>query len=61
MLLFGNCFIHYPFLTFFIIIYLYLMKIVITESKLTEVQKFRVPIVNFEKFVLDYLNNGKGY
>jgi hypothetical protein len=32
-----------------------------TYKKDTEIQKFIVPIVNFEKFILDYLNNGKGY
>jgi hypothetical protein len=32
-----------------------------TYKKDTEVQKFRVPIVGFERFILDYLNNNKGY
>jgi hypothetical protein len=30
-------------------------------KKDTEVQKFKVPILGFEKFVTDYLNSGKGY
>ncbi len=30
-------------------------------KKDTEVQKFRTPIHNFESYVLDYLNNNKGY
>jgi hypothetical protein len=32
-----------------------------TYKKDTEVQRFRVPILGFEKFVTDYLDSGKGY